>query len=249
MSFAKHILMNQTQPLTGYHEVTEDQEFVLGTLWKADDGSVYRYAKAGLNALIVGVVVTAPAQIANHTDVITGAIAAAGQNEVKIATALDTGMSKDDYKDGWLLINDGDGEGHIYRIKSNTADGASGKEPLITLHEPLLVALAAATDVSLVPNPYNGVVVAPHAGLAAHVVGATCRAIPANNYGWLKVHGPAAVLTQGTVILGDEVMVAQTGQNGAVQPKGNDDSQEFVVGHVMAVGATTDYSAIMLKIE
>ncbi len=249
MSFQKHILTNQTRPLTGHHEVSEDQEFVLGTLWKADDGSVYRYAQAGAGALAAGVLVQGTVQVANHTDETTGVASLAGQNQVKIETTLDTGMDVDDYAEGWLHVNDGGGEGHIYRIKSNTADGASGKEPLITLYENLVVTIADDAEVTLVKNPYKGVVVAPHSGLTAALAGATMRAVPAGNYCWLKAHGPAACLTQGTVIIGNEVMVAQTAQNGAVQAKGDTDNQELVVGHVMAVGATTDYSMIMLTLE
>ena len=68
-----------------------------------------------------------------------------------------------------------------------------------------------------------------------------------NNYfGWVQTHGPAAILTDGTIVVGNAVGRAVDTTNGAVQAVGDDVTT--VIGEVMVVNVTTDYSLIDLRL-
>ena len=243
--YARQMISNQGRPMTSVYETTEVQEFMLGTLFKTNEGDVFRYAKAGAAELGPGLLTQGIAPVAHHTNIATGVVVAQGATEFTYDTTLATTTTEDQYRDGWLLINDEAGEGHVYRIKSNTGS----TEPKIELWDPIAVALTAASEVSLVSNPFLGSIVVPHSGITAANNGCPMVTVPANYFYWSKVRGPAAVSTVGTIIDGDRVINAQGTTNGGVQAAGNDDSQEYCVGHVMSVLATTDYSLINLTIE
>ena len=75
--------------------------------------------------------------------------AAAGATSVTVTLGA-TAATEDQYKDGFLYINDGaTGEGHVYKIKSN-AVGASGGTCVLTLDEEdgLVTALTNGTNLA-----------------------------------------------------------------------------------------------------
>lgn len=244
--YARQIITNQGRPMTGIYNTTEEQEFALGTLFKTNEGDVFRYAKAGGTDLDQGHLTQATVPIANHTDIATGVAVAKGATEFTYVTNLATAVTKDQYRDGWLLVNDGAGEGHIYRIKSNTADDDN---PKIVLWDPIAVALTAASEVSLIANPWNGSIVVPDTGASAANNGCPLVAVDADEYYWSKVRGPAPVMTEGTVVDGNNVRNSEGSVAGAVEPAGNDDAQQLIVGHVMSTLSGGDYSLINLIIE
>ena len=59
--------------------------------------------------------------------------------------------------------------------------------------------------------------------------------------------GLAAVLTNGTVVLGKNVMTGST-TDGSVDVVADDSSAEFILGGIVGVAATTEYSAVYLNI-
>ena len=76
-------------------------------------------------------------------------------------------------------------------------------------------------------------------------MGATVRDMAANKFGWAVIKGPAALLTVGTVVAGNAA-VRSGGTAGGVAPATSDILD--IVGTVMLVDVTTDYSLIKLNI-
>jgi hypothetical protein len=83
----------------------------------------------------------------------------------------------------------------------------------------------------------------------APVWGLASSAIAANQFGWYQIRGIAAVLTEGTVIIGNHVRAGET-TDGTIAALDYDESgrNEAILGVVAEVGATTEHSAINLDI-
>ena len=80
------------------------------------------------------------------------------------------------------------------------------------------------------------------------VVGIPPRDLSSGYYGWFQTSGPAAVLTNGTVVVGKNMMTGST-TDGSGDVMADDSSAEFLIGGVINVGATTEYSLVDLQIR
>ena len=149
-------------------------------------------------------------------------------------------------------INDGDGEGHAYKIKSPPAESTGSGSIVITLEDDdtIRVALTTSSQAGLRVNLYEDLVVNPTSATGVPV-GVTPVAVDADAYFWLQTWGPAAVLTNGTIIVGKNVTPgASTAGSVDVSPLNSVDAsgQEPIVGVVSRVNATTEYSLVNLTI-
>ena len=206
---------------------------------------VFRYGLAGGVALTAGKLVqTYVATAADHQDLAPTAAVAAGEYEISGETA-GTDLTLNQYAGGYLYVNDADGEGQCMKIKSNPVhDHSDDPSVVITCHDALATALTTSSRVSLIQDPWSAVVVAPAAETGA-VMGCPIVDMALSAYGWFQTYGPAAVLTEGTVVLGHNVMRSDT-TAGAVEPSSG--STLDIVGTCMLVDVTTDYSLIKLNI-
>ena len=206
---------------------------------------VFRYGLAGGVALTAGKLVqTAVGTKADHQDLAPTAAVAAGEYDISIETA-GTDLTANQYKDGYLYVNDGAGEGQCMKIASNPAhDHSSDPSVVITTHDALATAIATSSKVSLIADPWTAVLVAPAAETGA-VMGVPVVDMAASAYGWFQTYGPAAVLTAGTIVLGHNVVRSAT-VAGAVAPATSDILD--IVGTCMLVDVTSDYSLIKLNI-
>ena len=206
---------------------------------------VFRYGLAGGVALTAGKLVqTAVGTKADHQDLAPTAAVAAGEYEISIETA-GTDLTANQYKDGYLYVNDGAGEGQCMKIASNPAhDHSSDPSVVITTYDALATAVATSSKVSLIADPWSAVLVAPAAETGA-AMGVPVVDMAASAYGWFQTYGPAAVLTVGTIVLGHNVVRSAT-VAGGVAPATSDILD--IVGTCMLVDVTTDYSLIKLNI-
>jgi len=206
---------------------------------------VFRYGLAGGVALTAGKLVqTYVATAADHQDLAPTAAVAAGEYEISVETA-GTDLTLNQYAGGYLYVNDGDGEGQCLKIKSNPVhDHSDDPSVVITCHDALATAIATSSKVSLMSDPWSGLVVAPAAETGA-VMGCPLVDMALSAYGWFQTYGPAAVLTVGTVVLGHNVVRSAT-VAGGVAPATSDILD--IVGTCMLVDVTTDYSLIKLNI-
>jgi len=206
---------------------------------------VFRYGLNGGVALTAGKLVqTIVGTKADHQDLAPTAAVAAGEYEISVETA-GTDLTLNQYAGGYLYVNDGDGEGQCLKIKSNPVhDHSDDPSVVITCHDALATAIATSSKVSLMSDPWSGLVVAPAAETGA-VVGVPVVDMALSAYGWFQTYGPAAVLTVGTVVLGHNVVRSAT-VAGGVAPATSDILD--IVGTCMLVDVTTDYSLIKLNI-
>ena len=206
---------------------------------------VFRYGLNGGVALTAGKLVqTIVGTKADHQDLAPTAAVAAGEYEISVETA-GTDLTLNQYAGGYLYVNDGAGEGQCLKIKSNPVhDHSDDPSVVITCHDALATAIATSSKVSLMSDPWSGLVVAPAAETGA-AMGVPVVDMAASAYGWFQTHGPAAVLTVGTIVLGHNVVRSAT-VAGGVAPATSDILD--IVGTCMLVDVTTDYSLIKLNI-
>ena len=136
---------------------TSDQKQRLGTRAVLPDGRVFYYAEnSGTAITTAGQLVDGIAAVGAHDGDLATAALAAGSLTATTTTSLT--VTKDQYKDGYLFINDVAGQGEVYRVKSNTAvSSAAGCE--ITIDEPdgFRTAFTTSTEFGLMYSPYKGV--------------------------------------------------------------------------------------------
>lgn len=183
------------------HEVSTTQKEIMGMLRIEPDGRKFRYAQAGSGAALsagkIGILVGATA---HHVNVSVAAAVAIGATEVSVTVGA-TAVTVDQYKDGYLQVNDGTGQGYSYLIAGNTACALS-TTTVVTLREPVRVALVASatSEVSLIPNPWKGVT--ESATSESGPAGIPLVAVAASGYYWCQTGGVAICLAEGTDALG-----------------------------------------------
>tara|TARA_R110000868_G_scaffold71286_2_gene208972 strand:- start:3783 stop:4688 length:906 start_codon:yes stop_codon:yes gene_type:complete len=203
--------------------------------------TVYSYGRLAATAVTAGKCVTHAASIAHHFDLTPTAGVAAGETAISVETA-GTDITLNQYAGGYLYINDAAGEGQMLRIQSNPAhDHSADPSIVITCYDALATAITTSSRVTLIPDPRSGQIVQAATTTGA-TLGVTVVDMAASAYGWFAVSGPQAVLTSGTLVVGNHAV--PLGAAGAVGPAAGDVIQ--VIGTVMIVNVTTDYSLINL---
>jgi hypothetical protein len=225
------------------YEISSTQKEILGMLRIEPDGRKFRYSKAG-EALAVGKMSYMAEATANHINKSVAAAVAIGDVEVQVTVGA-TAVTADQYKDGYLQVNDGTGEGHSYGIDSNTACDASGTT-VVTLKDPVQVALVASatSEVSLIPNPWSSVTqsTTEESGSA----GIPLKAITDAYYFWSQTGGVGICLGSDTSALG--VMMSHDATEGAIAA-----AADYVKGYIgdtiITAQISGEYKPIMLKID
>ena len=206
--------------------------------------NVYRYVEVGGTAVTAGKLLQHAAVVAHHSNMTATATTAAGETAISVETG-GTDLTLNQYADGYLWVNDVNGEGQMLRVKSNPAhDHSADPSVVITTYDALATALTTSSQLSLLENPNTNLIVAPAAETGA-LMGATVIDMTADYYGWAVIKGPAALLTVGTLVVGNAA-VRSGGTAGGVAPATDNVLQE--VGDVMAVSANTEYSLINMNI-
>lgn len=178
----------------------------LGTPGEAFGGRKFRYVQAGAVALVVGNALQARIEDVDHDDIAVR-VTAAGATELLITTGSSGGaLDANEYAEGWAVIDTTPGLGYAYRIKSHAAIAASTNGTLILEEDdPIQVALTASSKVTLMTNPYKGVIQHPVTTASGVTVGGAVCVIAASEYGWIQTGGPGAALIAGTPGVGQPV--------------------------------------------
>lgn len=184
---------------------TADQKAFLGAKMEFE-GGIYRYVKAGASNLVVGNALQAPAEDADHDD-ITVRATDAGSFELLITTGSGSGaLDANEYAGGLAIIDTTPGLGYAYRIDYHAAIAASTNGSIfLTRKNPIQVALTASSKVTLVKNPYKGVIQCPVTTATNTCLGGAVAAITAEYFGWIQSGGPGAALIAGTPAKGQPV--------------------------------------------
>ena len=219
----------------------------LGEKVELADGRIFRFAKAGASNITRGYLQLAPAPITNHHNMACDA-AAIGAFEVNVTPGA-TGGNANIYSEGYLGINDVDGEGSVYKIKSHAAI-TSSTEFTVNLFDPIVnVALTANSEATLVHNSYNGVVEA--AVEEQQPAGVPLRSISAGDYGWLQTRGIAAVLSGEDYAVGSN-LTQHASTAGALDETDTTYGTSmlfYVVGKAIVAGINTEFRPVFLTID
>ena len=216
----------------------------LGEYMVTNDGRGYRYCKAGGTALVVGKIQQAKAEDTSNEQEL--AITNAAVGDLTIVTTSTVTLAADLLAGGYLIVSEGTlGVGETYRLKGNTA--ASAAVTTFSLEEPVRVATTGSCKVDVKVHPYSAVIVAPTTQTSC-IVGAAQYAITASEFGWLQTRGVCAILAQGTVVVGDGLVPANTTTTGTVVSRA-DASLEASIGYALHGAASTDYCLAFLTIN
>ncbi len=218
----------------------------LGAYATTGDGRGYRYFYNGGVAAVVGKVYQGPAEDATNQSPAGGlAVAAAAIGATQVTLTGTLTLAANLLSGGFMSVVVTPGAGYTYKVKSNTAVSAAAN-CVVTLEDPIIVALTTSSKVVFHLNPYNGCVVAPTT-LTAAPVGVAVAATPLNNYGWLQTHGPATCLVTGTFAsAGLAVGILVGGTAGSLAPA---IAGTNVLGYTMGIAATGEYDAVFLTID
>lgn len=224
-----------------------DSSHNIGEFVRLSDERTFRYTRVGASNISKGKLQLAPAPKTNHHNMAVGAAVATGGKQVSLTPGA-TAVVVDEYDEGYLVVNDVDGEGQTYKVNSNPA-AAQSTAFTVTLFDPISVALTTNSEASLVHNRWNGVVEA--ASTTRRPAGVPLISLLAGDYGWLQTHGVSGVLCDTATTLG-----APQGSSASVAGAISDmddilgASSDVLVGwaDIMA-GVDTEYRPITLLID
>jgi hypothetical protein len=243
----------------GYDKTaTTTQKHRLGTKMTFSDGRVFYYSYAA-EAITAGKLTMGSQTASDHIkDLAVAEAVAIGANQIKLTNGGSTAITgsgkytgnfgtRGDYVDGYVFINDVTGEGQIFQIADHS-DAATGETLTIDLYDndSVQTALTTSSQAGIHKPVGHSVEVWDADDIDGPVLGVPTHNIASGEYFWNQTAGPAAVLTAGTVILGNEVY---SSTDGAVGPSAASNAVECRVGTVLAVGADTEYSLIDLQIR
>jgi hypothetical protein len=235
-----------------------------------EDGRVFHFARAGGTIGVGDIVAAVPNSqaIAATYFGATAALApivgeggAVGDTQIRFSADV-TGVTANEFAGGYLNITDATGEGYQYRIKANQATGASGTGALITLYDPLILALDATSVGTMTNHPLDGVVThtAPGGGgyggtATQFIVGKGVRSAADGEYFWIQTWGPC-LLQAGTGTgaaagngfhIGAPLQPAED-DNGSVQGPVDSEHEIQTIGIALTAAADTVWGTAFLMI-
>ncbi len=239
-----------TGPVTivaqGIWEESSAALHTVGAYVETADGRGFRYSKVGVTATVAGKVYQSSALDATNLQPSGGltpsANVAIGGTEITVSDSIT--LTKDQLAGGYLSVVVTPGQGYAYKIAGNTAvTAATGA--VITLADPLQIAITTASNFIVAKHPYNGIVVEPGTPTGV-IVGVAHRVTTAAYFGWVQTYGPASVLFTGTGVAGKAVGSLTGGTAGSVAPA---IAATNIIGYHIATGITTEYSLIQLTLH
>src|SRR3990167_2506565 len=222
----------------------------IGTRHEDAFGRVFYYAFAA-TAVGRGKVARDAAAIANHSNMSFQTAPAVGDTSVKV-TLGGTALTADQYKDGWLVNQDGTGEGRIYKIEGCDAQTSTSGTAVIYLAEQIDIVMGVSeSNVDFVYNHYDELLPPADNGQNYLPVGVPVMVggLGASEYGYIQTWGPAGVWRdEADDALGDEfTWGAGTGTG---QIEGRDAVTEVGFGFFGPVaGVDTEYQLAFLQIS
>ena len=226
-------------------EISSTQQVALGHRYAQDSTNrVWFYSEAGASTLDRGKLAVAATVDAQRINLSFSVAPAIGDTEVSV-TIGSGNAAANDFRDGYLVVQDGLGEGRFYPIEGHGAITAStvGK---IKLREAIdTVSAITVANVDLLKNKYKDLVISV-ADQADPVAGFPNVSITADYFGWTQTWGPCSVWFDEAVVAGAALTIG-TGTVGQVEML--DAAGEPLLGHVgMNAGVDTEYQLVNLCI-
>lgn len=170
------------------------------------DGREFVYAATAANLAAGDGVKASPGEVALAA--LSFGTVSAGSNSFNITVS---GVTKNQFANGYLFITHGSGAGYVYRVRTNTAT-ASGAIT-IELYDSIKVALSATSVGNLYISAYDNVAQSgantPVVGVA--VVPTTAATAGVTQYFWIQTKGMACIKRSGNIAAGQSVVPAASG--------------------------------------
>lgn len=171
------------------------QLHVLGAYIETADGRGFRYAKNGAVATIPGKVYAAAAWDSTNQAPVGGlAVAAQSIGDTSVTLTGSLTLAANLLANGYMSVNITPGQGYLYKVRGNTAV-TSAANCVVTLNDPLQVALTTASKVTFVKHPYDQIIVSPGGASTGQPVGVSTYAVTAAQFGWVQTYGACSVLS------------------------------------------------------
>lgn len=237
-----------------------------GVRFNTNDGRqvvIVRNGATEISALSIasGLLVQAPAEITTWNNlaitVPTATPATAGTYQILVTNA-GTKLNIGEYNNGYAIVSSGTGAGQTLQIASNPAAAASATF-ILTLQDPIQVTLDATSTITLVRNPYIGVVLAATGltgtvlGASFYVIGAGTASVYNGTSGALTTPGqPVYAMIGCHGIWGvrmDAINTPAVGLPASASTTTAGDATVFtaakqIIGNMAGTGTSTDYAPI-----
>lgn len=221
------------------------QQHVLGEKAYSPDGRTFRYVQAGASALVPGNVLQSPAIVPNHINLTPTAASTAGDTTITVTLGA-TLATANQYANGTITVEKGTtGAGQSLLVKSNPAANSAATLTL-TLSDSVQVTTSGTVTMSLVQNPYKGVIQSPITTLTGTVVGVAVGAIPASNYGWILTRGVTGTLADGAITVGTVGVAVPAAAAGAAKVMA---ATLFEIGTVCKTSIDTQITPMFITLD
>ena len=201
---------NQPAGTAGTGAYDSNLSNLIGSKWDTNKGGTAVLVQNGAVAIASGKLCQAPTEITAFEKlamtVPTAYPAGIGATQILVTNGA-TVLKQNLFAGGFLVVASGTGIGQTLEIGSHQA-AANGATFVVTLADPLSVALDATSTVSLIANPYNGILISNHTTLGT-IVGVSLYPLAASTAptyngtsGLLTVNGVAQygfIVTSGPV--------------------------------------------------
>lgn len=217
----------------------------VGALASTGDGRYYRYALAGAVTLVPGTLQQSSAQDTTNQNPSGGlavGVAAIGATQVTLTGTLT--LAANLLSGGFMSVAVTPGQGYTYKVKSNTAVSAAAN-CVVTLEDPLLIALTTSSKVTFSLNPYMNVIQCPATTPTGVAVGVAIYPVINAQWGWVQTHGTCSLLgTAGTAV--GSALAPSSGTAGGVITQA---AGKQIVGIAQGTFVTTEYDLAYLLID
>lgn len=143
----------------------------VGSRWNLSDGRQVVLVQSGATALASGKLMQAPTQVTAFQKlamtVPTAYPATSGLTQI-LVTNGGTVLNVNQFQSGQLIVESGTGAGQTLQIASHQPAAASATF-VVTLADPIVTTLDATSKVSLLYNPYAGILISNHTTLGSPV--------------------------------------------------------------------------------
>lgn len=228
-------------------------ETLVGSRWDLADGREVILVQAGSATTIApGKLYQDAAIVADHQNLdVTAfqAYSANGNVPAKVTATLGaTGVTANQYAGGFVVVNDVTGEGQTLRIASHPAADALGSLA-ITLEDGPNTALDASSEICLIPQHGNGVIISPTS--ASNVcAGIALYPIAASAYGFLVSKGLVSALADATAPAAGQAITPSVATAGAVGQVGYAANviTTGVIGNAVQAATSTEYRTVFINL-
>lgn len=226
-----------------------DLATLVGSRWDLSDGREVMLVSAATGTTIAsGKLYQDAAIVPNHQNLDVTAFTAYSANgnvPAKVTATLgNTALTANQYRGGFVVVNDVTGEGQTLRIASHPAADAAASV-VITLEDAPNTALDASSEICLLPPHGNDVIIYPTTPTGA-VAGVALCPIAADAYGFVTVKGLTSCLANGAIAVGQNISPSPT-VAGAVEIT-SITTFAAIIGYANQAGVDTEYRCVYLNL-